>query len=383
MKTYSQHWLLLYLLFLPFLALGQDQAFLSPPRLVTLPDKEEVYSPESRKFTGISSIAVTGENQVWAVWYTGITPDEDHNNYVVIAYSNDGGKEWQEVLAIDPDGDGPVRAFDPEIWLDPEGKLWVFWAQTIGKDGSVAGVWAITTDAPHTAQPLWSTPKRLTDGVMMCKPTVLSNGEWALPASTWRNTDNSARMVVSEDKGHTWDLRGAVHVPEENRVFDEHIIVEKKDGSLWMLLRTNYGIGESFSEDGGKTWSPLQTSKLQHPSARFFISRLQSDNLLLVKHGPVEKRTGRSHLMAFISTDDGESWSRGLLLDERLGVSYPDGQQHRDGRIYLTYDFDRRNAQEILMTTFTEGDVLAKDYDERMVKVFENRRIVGKGGQNE
>ncbi len=384
MKTEIKNYCLITCLaLLPFFAFCQDQAFLSPPKVISLPAEAEIYAPESRKFTGIPSIAVTGEQHVWAVWYTGITADEDHNNYVVVAYSDDGGKGWEEVLAIDPDKDGPVRAFDPEIWLDPQGKLWVFWAQTIGKDGSVAGVWAITTDTPNTAQPHWSAPKRLTDGVMMCKPTVLSTGEWVLPASTWRKTDNSARMVVSEDKGKNWEVKGAVHVPEENRVFDEHMILEKKDGSLWMLLRTNFGIGESFSEDGGKTWSTLKTSKFQHPSARFFISRLQSDNLLLVKHGPIEKRTGRSHLMAFVSKDDGESWSRGLLIDERTGVSYPDAQQHSDGTIYLTYDFDRRNAQQILMTTFTEEDVLADEYDERMVSVFENRKIVAKGGHHE
>ncbi len=384
MKTFAKiSCLLFFISFFYLFAMGQDQAFLSPPELVQLPDIEGKYSKDSRKFTGISSMAVTEEKHVWAVWYTGITPDEDQNNYVVVAYSEDGGEHWQEVLAIDPDGQGPVRAFDPEIWLDPEGRLWVFWAQTIGKDGSMAGVWAITTDSPQETNPEWSAPKRLTDGVMMCKPLVLSTGEWVLPASTWRKTDNSAKMIVSSDKGNTWEERGAVHLPEENRVFDEHMIVEKKDGSLWMLLRTNYGIGQSFSKDMGKTWSPLQPSQFQHPSARFFITRLASGNLLLVKHGPIDLRTGRSHLMAFISEDDGDSWTRGLLIDERPGVSYPDGQQHQDGQIFLTYDFDRRNAQEILMTTFSEEDVLDTAYDERMFKVFENRRIIGKGGQHE
>ncbi|WP_114750356.1 sialidase family protein [Pleomorphovibrio marinus] len=365
----------------PLLILGQDDSFLQPAELISLPSSIDIYKPESREFTGISSLAVTEKGHVWAVWYTGITPDEDHNNYVVLAHSEDGGQEWKEVMAIDPDGDGPVRAFDPEIWLDPDGKLWVFWAQTIGKDGTVAGVWAITAENPSTGSPTWSAPKRLTDGVMMCKPTVLSTGEWVLPSSTWRKTDNSAKMVVSTDKGATWQVRGAVHVPEENRVFDEHIIVEKKDGTLWMLLRTNYGIGESFSSDRGQTWSSLQASPFEHPSARFFITRLQSENLLLIKHGPKTVKTGRSHLMAFISLDDGETWSRGLLLDERPGVSYPDGQQHKDGDFFLTYDFDRRESQEILMTTFSEEDVLANDYDNRLFRVFENRKVIGKGGE--
>ena len=33
------------------------------------------------------------------------------------------------------------------------------------------------------------------------------------------------------------------------------MIVERKDGSLWMLVRTQYGIGQSVSVDKGATWS--------------------------------------------------------------------------------------------------------------------------------
>jgi hypothetical protein len=126
-----------------------------------------------------------------------------------------------------------------------------------------------------------------------------------------------------------------------------------------MLVRTQYGIGESVSADNGQNWSPLFPSKIRHPTARFFIRRLNSGNLLLVKHGPVDKRTDRSQLMAFISKDNGVSWSGGLLLDERSGVSYPDGQQMEDGTIYIIYDFNRTADQQILMASFREEDVIS------------------------
>jgi predicted neuraminidase len=137
------------------------------------------------------------------------------------------------------------------------------------------------------------------------------------------------------------------------------MIVERKDESLWMLVRTSYGIGESVSKDRGVTWSALVPSSIRHPSARFFIRRLGSGNLLLVKHGPINERTGRSHLTAYVSDDDGRTWSNGLLLDEREGVSYPDGQQSQDGTIHIIYDYSRTGAREILMATFTEDDVIA------------------------
>ena len=148
-------------------------------------------------------------------------------------------------------------------------------------------------------------------------------------------------------------------MPKDLRSFDEHMVVEKSDGTLWMLVRTSQGIGESLSTDGGLTWGALSASSIQHPSSRFFIYRLDSGNLLLVKHGPMRAKTGRSHLTAYASTDDGESWSKGLLLDEREGISYPDGQQSNDGTIYIIYDRSRTGDREILMCRFTEDDVFA------------------------
>ncbi len=334
-----------------------DESFLEPPAYVGPPQAE--HASTNRAFQGIPSLAIAPGGRLWANWYAGVTPGEDHNNYVVVSTSDDQGKSWREVLVIDPDGPGPVRAFDPELWLSPDGRLFVFWAQAAGHEGSVAGVWCVETDQPDQPRPTWSEPRRLTDGIMMCKPVVLSTGEWVLPASTWRKTDDSARLIVSTDQGQTWTLRGACNVPADVRQFDEHMLVERGDGSLWMLVRTNYGIGESVSTDRGKTWPELTPSDLPHPSARFFISRLKSGNLLLVKHGPLDRRTGRSHLTAYTSADDGKTWDGGLLLDERNGVSYPDGQQATDGLIRIIYDFSRTGDRHILMASFREQDATA------------------------
>lgn len=327
----------------------------------TTKKSNEKHNLKSRNFQGIPSLAISKEGRMWAVWYAGITPKEDENNYVVVATSKKGGKSWKEKLIIDPDGNGPVRAFDPELWIDPNGVLWLFWAETIGHDGTIAGLWAKTNDNPGKKGSNWSEPRRITDGIMMCKPTVLSSGEWLLPVSTWRETDESARIIVSNDKGKTFTLRGACNVPKDVRAYDEHMIVERKDNSLWMLVRTKYGIGESTSNDKGETWSDLKPSSILHPSARFFIRRLISGNLVLVKHGLIDEKTGRSHLTAFISKDDGITWLGGLLLDERDGVSYPDGQQSADGKIHIIYDYSRTEAKEIIMATFTEEDIISGD----------------------
>ena len=162
--------------------------------------------------------------------------------------------------------------------------------------------------------------------------------------------------------------------------------VERKDGSLWMLVRTTKGIGESLSNDGGATWSPLKIPSIQHTSSRVFIGRLQSGNLLLVKHLGIDedplsagKAKQRRELTAFISKDDGKTWSGGLVLDERVGCSYPDAQQAADGTIYFCWDYQRSREQELWMTTFREEDVLAASA-EATARVKSNRRLISKGG---
>lgn len=350
--------LLLLTLCWPQESRSETEPFLQAPEYAGSP-KHPDHAVTNRGFQGIPSMAVSPGGRLWGNWYAGVTPGEDHNNYVVVTTSGDDGRTWKEVLVIDPDGSGPVRAFDPELWMAPNNRLYVFWAQAAGHDGTVAGVWCVHTDQPDKEQPDWSRPQRLTDGIMMCKPVVLRDGTWVLPASTWRKTDFSARMIVSTDQGKTWALRGACNVPPDVRAFDEHIITERHDGSLWLLARTKYGIGESVSTDGGVTWPELKPSDIAHPSARFFVRRLASGNLLLVKHGPIDQRTGRSHLTAFVSKDDGQTWTGGLLLDERNGVSYPDGQQTDDGLIRVIYDYSRTGDRHILMATFREADVVA------------------------
>ena len=314
------------------------------------------YADSARMFQGIPSLERSPGGRLWATWYGGGVT-EDLHNYIMMVTSGDDGKTWSDLkFVIDPDGDGPVRAFDPCPWLDPNGKLWLFWAQ---RSRTTPYLMAMTTDNPDDENPKWSKPALICEGIMMCKPTVLDDGTWLLPTAIWFRR-GSCRVVASTNQGKTWSLRGTATIPEEkDRNCDEPMIVQRKDGSLWQWVRTKYGIGTSTSTDGGHTWSDVTPSDVSHTVARFFIRRLASGNLLLVKHGPLDKRTGRSHLTAFLSKDDGKTWQGGLMLDERSGVSYPDGAQGDDGRIYIIYDFDRLGAKTIHMAVFTEEDILA------------------------
>ncbi|CAN5829850.1 sialidase family protein [soil metagenome] len=358
-------------------ALAQAQAeprdeALQAPRLIIDPDAS-VYPTNERLFQGIPGLERSPEGRLWATWYGG-GEGEGTENYVMLVTSDDVGRSWSKLKLVIDQPDSEVRCYDPCLWTDPDGRLWLFWAQSYRHFDGRCGVWAIVAEDANDADTSWSEPRRLCDGILMNKPTVLSSGDWLLPTAIWRIED-SCRVVASTDKGETWTLRGAANIPDpEHRNCDEPMIVERQDGNLWLLARTRYGIGESHSSDGGKTWSPVEPTAIEHPVARFFVRRLNSGNLLLVKHGPIDEVTGREQLLAFVSRDDGESWEGGLMLDERRGISYPDGVEAPDGTISIIYDRDRKGALEILMATFTEADALAgKPSESTRLRVLVNR----------
>lgn len=360
---------LLFLAFLfgnaPLFSQETADAALAPPTVYR--EIPERYADEARQFQGIASLEVTSNDRVWACWYT-CGGGEDDFNIVMLVTSGDRGRTWEKVFAIDPDGDGPVRAYDATPWLDPDGALWIFWTQSKHYFDGRKGVWAMKTENPEAGKDAeWSAPKRLCHGLMMNKPLVTSDGRWLYPVSVWQVEREhaeyemadlqGANVFLSTDRGRSVSFLGQTKVPLKDALYDEHIVIEKADKSLRMFLRTNYGIAESTSRDGGATWSEVAPSALKNTSSRFFIRRLRSGALLLVKNGPLDEDVGRTRLTAFVSDDDGDTWLGGLELDTRGEISYPDGGQAPDGTIYVVYDRNRFSDREILMARFTEDDV--------------------------
>jgi predicted neuraminidase len=346
---------------------------LEPPAVNTRPGPE--YDDAVRPGNMIIGIDRTPKGRLWAAW---VGNGDSPNGFFMLASSDDHGKTWSKPRLVidptDPPGLPQRRALVGNLWTDPLGRLWLFFDQSLGYFDGRAGNWTIRCDNPDAAEPAWTAPARITDGCTLNKPTVLANGDWLLPVALWTRDRigpavlqeahhaldpiRMANVFASKDQGKTWKRRGGAAFPETD--FDEHMIVERRDHSLWMLARTKRGISESVSYDQGATWTIPQPAKIANVSARFFIRRLASGQLLLVKNGPIDLRLPRrSSLTAFLSTDDGYTWGPGLLLDDRAEVSYPDGFQAPDGTIHLLYDWNRHTDGEILLTKFTEADINA------------------------
>lgn len=339
------------------------------------------YLRADRQFGGIPSIAVSPKTgRQWRTFYAGPTDGEDSNNYVVLATRLNTSSPWQEILSYDPDGKGPRRAFDPELWVSPDGKLqWTWTERSVllreGKnhrwssdcyDPRSEKLMVVTLSAEELPAAPYPAPRVLLNGgVMMCKPIAAKDGRWLYPVAFW-NDDFSARIYASTDQGQTLEPVGSAILPAPLREFDEHNVVELKDGTLRVYMRVKNNRGwnawQADSHDGGRSWEPSKPCPFPHTNSRLFVRRLQSGALLLVKNGPLDKPLatqnykGREDMTAYVSDDEGVTWKGGLLI-QAGACAYPDGDQSPDGTIHVTCDGDRFSKQEIFDKTFTEADI--------------------------
>ena len=323
-----------------------------------------------RKWQGIPAIERTKSGRLFAAFYSG-GETECMGNYAMVVMSDDDGQTFSAPIAAAYMGE-KARAFDSTLWIDPLGRLWFIWA--VMPACRVEFSICAEPDADNLS---WGPVRVLGYDIMLNKPIVTRDGAWLFPVAVWAGGlttgeaggsdgihETGAHVYRSLDQGETFEKIGTVVAPE--RWFDEHMLLEKLDGTLEMYIRTTYGVAKAVSADGGCTWSPAADSGLGGPNSRFFIGRLRSGRILLVNH---DHFSGRNNLTAMLSDDDGKTFSAKLMIDARSDVSYPDACEG-DGLIYIIYDHERgakyqpgvdysHAAREILMAKLTEEDILA------------------------
>ena len=356
--------------------------------LIIYPQGEKYINESIRNFQGCPTIAVTKKGRIFLGWYSGGTKEPHMENFNLLIYSDDGGKTFSKpVLVIPSCKERCVHALDIQLWINPEGELCVYWVQNnttlrdrempehsegqplVADDDYIFGdfehaMWKTTCCDPDADILSFTSPEYMDKGFLRCKPTVLSSGR-QLYFNYDQGTDRYG-YSISEDGGKTHIRHyGAKKVPTN---FDEAMAYEMLDGRIRMLARTfgKYGeAAESYSCDGGLTWSEAVLSGIDSPDTRFYISRTPSGRVLLVNN---DSREGRKNMTVYLSEDDGVTWKYKRLIHGRNNLSYPDAAFY-NGRIYLTYDRERTGAKEILFLDFTGQDIMNENY------VFEPRIV--------
>jgi len=322
---------------------------------------EETYEPTDRVWQGCPNIMVT-KKRIWATWYTGGTTEPRNENYCVIVYSEDGGKTWVDPYMIIDPANEKMKAVLPLFFLY-ENELWIIYYDYTPASGATnGGTYAIKSgnfDADNIADVTWSEPVLLFNLMIHHRPTVLSDG--SLVVGGQGSDKTQSRVLKSSDGGKTWGQVGIA--TSDLSSYHKPKIVEKKDGTLWMLAQLEEGAGggmeQSFSSNGGSTWTKYEydlNPPLISPGARFEITRLKSGNLALVSYATTSARTD---LTVYLSEDDGKTWNYSVLLDGRTEVSYPDLSQDDKGNIYIIWDMGRYLQKEMRMSIMTEADIRA------------------------
>jgi hypothetical protein len=348
-----------------------------------------------RQFQGIPGIACTKDGTLWVCWYGG-GQGEGPENFVMVASKAPNDDAWSEPWVFVVASHPQLRVFDPTMWVDPDGKLWLFWAQTHIKpeNNSVAvfdglrsnmpdtrfiwdgrgGVWGTCCERPEREPRKWSEPRRFCDGIMMNKPAADEAGHWLMPTSIWdlkpyadsiSKSQRGPGVAICSDGGHHAKIRGTADIPDA--IFDEHIVLPLHDGRWAMWVRNASAVRRAvvcYSSDQGHTWTRGVYTDIPCPNSRFFIGRLLSGALLLISHRITSKMIDsqslwpvRSHLAAWVSDDDGQTWQGDLLIDERENVSYPDVALAGDGTIHLVYDHTRNVTGDIVLVELTEQQI--------------------------
>lgn len=371
------------------------------PQYISLNPGEEVLE-RNRAWQGCPTIARTKGGRLFAGWYTGGLLEPCIDNYNVLIQSDDNGETWSApIMAVYSDFDAMHRNIDIQLWVDDKNRLWVMWTHSpYYKDSMHAtiktpfvcnyhkeftGVEVLICNNPDADELVWEKPRVACGGFLRNKPIIRHNGDYIFPAYDWINADNYI-LRISNDCGKTFKDLLASAKPQ-NKVFDETMAYEIGN-RLCILARTNLGYFlESHTDDEGITWStPVEYQKA--PSARFYIGRLSSGQLVYVRS---ISDTARQGMKVCLSEDDGASWPYELILDTRKNLSYPDLAEGENGEVFIIYDRERDNriginreiwistaAKEILLAKITVGDI----YNGKLGENAYTARVISKAKIN-
>jgi predicted neuraminidase len=200
----------------------------------------------------------------------------------------------------------------------------------------------------------WSDARRLPDGILgpiKNKPARLADGTLVAGSSTESPDRPSVWRVHFErtsDGGRSWTTAFPAAAPAGPAIDAiQPSLLAHADGRLQAVGRTrSQRIFETWSSDGGRTWTPLALTALPNPNSGIDAVTLRDGRHLIVYNHATQ---GRSPLNVAISRD-GITWQPVLVLESAPGeYSYPAVIQSADGRVHITYTWKRQRIKHVVV----------------------------------
>ena len=198
-------------------------------------------------------------------------------------------------------------------------------------------------------------------GPVKNKPVELADGTILCPSSTehdgWRV---HFEFIPALDR--TWSRTQAINTKEEGGAIQPSVLFHK-DGRLQAICRNRNGLGtlwQTWSDDGGRTWSKLTPTSLPNPCSGTDAVTLRDGRQLLVYNHTTTLTGGRNILNVAVS-DDGVVWRAvGVLENEKGEFSYPAVVQSKDGTVHITYTWKREKIMHVTLDPdrIVEGEIV-------------------------
>lgn len=177
-------------------------------------------------------------------------------------------------------------------------------------------------------------------GPVKNKPLKLKNGRVLCPASTEKGIWLPF-CDITESDGKSYKK---VNIPCEGVGLIQPSFWQDENGAVHALMRSNKGfIYRSDSTDFGESWSLSYKTNIPNNNSGIDLVKIPDGKIILVCNPVNENWGARSPLSLYISSDNGENFTKLLDLETVKGeFSYP-AVINEGEKVYITYTYQRKS----------------------------------------